>query len=141
MNAIIQSLVSLKPFVSDLRQKTLLPFAKDSTSFYAQLVSVIDKLQTSLQPVNPRELQNTIHASYQKLEKGRQQDAHEFVVLFLDCLDTDIQKFIPAEKATSTITEKMKQVSNLPHLCNTCRRKLCSFCTIAVLLFSKTLWD
>lgn len=89
MNAILRSLVSLTPFISDLKNPKLLQSSLPSNTFYRALIDLIDKIEQNAQSkntysqkqINPQRVKESMGNYSKRFRDYAQQVYFHFLIL------------------------------------------------------------
>jgi ubiquitin carboxyl-terminal hydrolase 26/29/37 len=107
MNSILQALLGLKPFADDLKDKDILEkLPKDRKfSLYRSLCNLLIAKEKGAQPQVRRDalhsVKSSLDSTVQRYRGWRQQDAHEFLCLLLNLLDSEIAEVSELEKTSA----------------------------------------
>lgn len=97
INAILQSLVSLRVFVNDLRETKHLPTPKNS--FNRSFLEFLDRSDLpGKNAINPQAIKNAVARHSERFDNSRQQDAHEFLCEILALLEDELKAARKREK-------------------------------------------
>ncbi|ELR24267.1 ubiquitin carboxyl-terminal hydrolase [Acanthamoeba castellanii str. Neff] len=92
MNAVLQSLLSLETFVSDMNRDEFIQ-ALPYTSFYQALLQIAVEMRREKHGIiNPWPVKDAVARMAKQFSDWMQQDAHEFLVSCLDQLEGEIDK-------------------------------------------------
>src|SRR5690606_20807767 len=92
MNAVLQCLISLKPFIYDLQHDLF--FKSTDLSFHRSILSVTEESMQKRGVVDPKGVKQAI-GNYAKQFSGfSQQDAHEFFVYSVDQIEDNVTEII-----------------------------------------------
>ena len=102
INAVLQALMSLSPFVSDLghHQLTELTSQIDLKSFYRAFLAIADQTLQSgrTTALDPSRVKLAVARHSERFRNNSQQDAHEFFVSCLSQLELDLMPYLNAAR-------------------------------------------
>ncbi|GBG76062.1 hypothetical protein CBR_g21302 [Chara braunii] len=128
MNAVLQALVSLGPFIADMQHAALMESSLPSSAVYKALLRVVLEAKNGgsngSKTINPSALKESIGMNDKRFTGARQQDAHEFLCQLLELIQIEVCGSCEAKHHSSPGRRSLK-VSLQRTLCPTTRSFSC----------------